>query len=164
MKRIIEINKKDLSYIAGFLDGDGSLIAQLVKGEYRYGYRIRLSIVFYQKTEKYWFLEWLKKKLRYGSIRKRTDGVSDYTITASKAVEKVLKELLPYLRIKKAIGRDILEIIRLKKVIESEEEFIRVCELVDKVAEQTYGKRKSISVENVKRFISEKKGSNISSP
>lgn len=153
---ILELKKKDLAYIAGFLDGDGSVIAQLVKGDYKYGYRIRVSIVFYQRTDKYWFLLWLKKNLKYGSIRKRDDGVSDYTITATDAVEKVLQLLLPYLKLKKAIAKEVLMIIKEKGKINSAEEFISICEKVDKIAEKTYGKRKSISAKDVKNYIVEK--------
>jgi hypothetical protein len=50
-----QINKNikeiDLAYIAGFLDADGSIISQIVKNEtYKYGFIIRISIVFYQKS------------------------------------------------------------------------------------------------------------------
>ena len=39
------------SYIAGFLDGDGSIHFQLVKQkEYRFGFYIRASISFSQST------------------------------------------------------------------------------------------------------------------
>ena len=39
------------SYVAGFLDGDGSIHFQLVKQkEYRFGYYIRASISFSQST------------------------------------------------------------------------------------------------------------------
>jgi len=49
-----KIKDIDLAYIAGFLDGDGSLIAQIVKGDnYKYKYGIRLSIVFYQYKKKH---------------------------------------------------------------------------------------------------------------
>ena len=46
-----KITELELAYIAGFLDGDGSIMTQIVKNEsYKYGYTIRISIVFYQKT------------------------------------------------------------------------------------------------------------------
>lgn len=44
----------DFSYIAGFLDGDGSIIAQIVRNDsYAFGFSIRLSVVFFQKTTNY---------------------------------------------------------------------------------------------------------------
>lgn len=58
------------AYIAGFLDGDGSIIFQLVprKG-YRYGYQIRTSVVFYQDTTYKNELSWLKQQLMTGYIQ-----------------------------------------------------------------------------------------------
>ena len=43
------MNDEEKSYIAGFLDGDGSIMAQLVKRKgYKLGFQVRTSIVFYQ--------------------------------------------------------------------------------------------------------------------
>jgi hypothetical protein len=45
-----ELNNEQLAYLAGFLEGDGCILAQIVKGgQYRYKYTIRLNVVFYQK-------------------------------------------------------------------------------------------------------------------
>jgi len=42
------------SYISGFLDADGSLLAQIIKNNtYKYKFQIRISIIFYQKTTKH---------------------------------------------------------------------------------------------------------------
>jgi len=50
MKNLTDTDK---AYIAGFLDGDGSIISQIVKSkDYRFGFYIRLSITFIQKTDK----------------------------------------------------------------------------------------------------------------
>jgi hypothetical protein len=88
-----QINKNikeiDLAYIAGFLDADGSIISQIVKNEtYKYGFIIRISIVFYQKSVNHWLLIILKDILNYGTIRKRNDGMSEYTIVSIDAVKK----------------------------------------------------------------------------
>ena len=76
------MSNRDLrAYIAGFLDG--CLMAQLVKRSgYIRGYQIRLSIVFYQKKQNKHFLVWLKRYLRHGYIRRRNDGMAEYTIVA----------------------------------------------------------------------------------
>ena len=53
---IIEKNKDmiELAYIGGFLDADGSILIHIVKNDaYKYGFYIRISIVFYQKTINY---------------------------------------------------------------------------------------------------------------
>jgi hypothetical protein len=48
----------DASYLAGFLDGDGSIHFQLVRQkEYRFGYYIRASLSFSQHTSARYGLE-----------------------------------------------------------------------------------------------------------
>ena len=58
-----------LAYIAGFLDGDGSIFFQLVRRkDYCLGYQVRTSIAFYQKTENERILVWLKEQFLSGYI------------------------------------------------------------------------------------------------
>jgi intein/homing endonuclease len=54
-KKIIKnLSKEDLAYLAGFLEGDGCILAQIVKGKaYKYKYTVRLSVVFYQRKDKH---------------------------------------------------------------------------------------------------------------
>jgi LAGLIDADG endonuclease len=43
------LTHSDCAYIAGFLDGDGSIIAQLIlRKDYKFKFQIRLSIQFTQ--------------------------------------------------------------------------------------------------------------------
>jgi hypothetical protein len=43
------LTTNDLIYLAGFLDGDGSIIAQLVsRKDYKFKYQIRLTLQFTQ--------------------------------------------------------------------------------------------------------------------
>ena len=75
---------------------------QLVhRKDYKFGYQIRASIVFYQKTIHRWFLEWLKGYFKVGYVRDRNDGMTEYTIVGVKDVQKTLEILKPYLKLKK---------------------------------------------------------------
>ena len=95
------MTKEEVSYIAGFLDGDGCVMLQLVsRRDYVLRYQIRASIVFYQKQQHIYFLEWLKRKLTYGYIRVRNDGMAEYTIVGVEAVISILSLLKPYVRLK----------------------------------------------------------------
>lgn len=90
------------AYIAGFLDGDGCIMLQLVwRKDYILGYQVRASVVFYQKTVHEHHLSWLKEYLHDGYIRQRRDGMSEYTIVGFAAVRRVLNLLLPHLRLKR---------------------------------------------------------------
>jgi hypothetical protein len=76
------------AYIAGFLDGDGSIIFQLVRRQdYVYGFQIRASVCFYQSTRGKAGLEWLQQQLGCGYIRDRAGSMSDYTIVGWSAVK-----------------------------------------------------------------------------
>jgi len=103
LKKLKRLSPMELSYIAGFLDGDGSIYAQIVKrSDYRLRFQIRVCIGFYQKTTRHWFLIQLINQLQYGSLRKNPDnGMSDYTIVGEEAVKHCLEALRPYLRVKK---------------------------------------------------------------
>lgn len=96
------MEKEDLAYIAGFLDGDGCIMLQLIfRHDYVLGYQIRASVVFYQKQQYVSFLEQLKSRLMAGYIRVRNDGMAEYTIVGPKPVYNLLKDLQPYLQLKR---------------------------------------------------------------
>lgn len=106
------MSEEKRAYIAGFLDGDGCIMAQLVRRkDYIFGYQIRTSIVLYQKTINERILYWLKTHLKEGYIRQRNDGMSEYTIVGMQSVKKALSILLPHLRLKKQLANAILKII-----------------------------------------------------
>jgi hypothetical protein len=53
-KRFNDLNKEQSAYLAGFLEGDGCILVQIVKGsQYKYKHTIRVSVVFYQKKDKH---------------------------------------------------------------------------------------------------------------
>ena len=89
-----------LAYVAGFLDGDGSVFFQLVRrNDYLFGFQARCSIAFYQKTEKAEILEWLHEIFKKGYIRHRKTGISDYTIVEPDEVRSILLMLEAYVRL-----------------------------------------------------------------
>jgi intein-encoded DNA endonuclease-like protein len=106
------MSNEEKAYIAGFLDGDGSIMAQLVKRkDYKLRYQIRVSVVFYQKNTHQEFLLWLKEQLGYGYVRMRNDGMSEYTIVGFREVQSVLTLLYPFLHLKKALAKDVMDLI-----------------------------------------------------
>ena len=150
-----KLSIEEKSYIAGFLDGDGSIFAQIVRGSsYKYNFRIRVSIGFYQKKNKHWFMLKLKKLLGgYGYLRIRKDGVSELVISGVGPVKLVLSQIKDFLILKKKNASLILKIIEKKKKVNSEIEFIEVCKLVDQVAELNYSKNRTITSEVVKKSL-----------
>lgn len=145
------------AYIAGFLDGDGCIMAQLVKRiGYVYGYQIRTSIVFYQKTKNEKILYWLKKKLSdVGYIRQRNDGMSEYTIVGMQSVKKVIEKLLPHLRLKKQLAKVMIKLINgwPRNGRPSIEHYLRLCRQVDASALYNYSKKRTITTAVVEKYL-----------
>ncbi len=155
------MTKETLAYVAGFLDGDGCIMLQLVyRHDYVLGYQIRSSVVFYQKNQYEPFLSWLKEQFdNVGYIRDRKDGMSEYTIVGGKQVEKVLKQLLPYFRLKKKQAEITLKVISQmpgsgRKM--TEDKLLILAKDVDQFLELNYSKRRTNTSAKLKEFLKSK--------
>lgn len=146
------------AYIAGFLDGDGSIMAQLVRRkDYKLGYQIRVSIVFYQKTSHQEILFWLKEQLQHGYIRNRNDGMTEYAIVGLTEVEQVLKLLQDNLRLKKTLAKEVRRLIRLHPQKMTARKLLTLAKIVDKTAEFNYSKKRTITTLVVSQFLNDNK-------
>ena len=157
--RAPKVSVADGNYIAGFLDGDGSIMAQLVsRKDYKLGYQIRVSLVFYQKNTHRKHLLWLKEQLGYGYIRTRADGMCEYTIVGFREVEHVLTLLYPFLRLKKALARDVLEIIKRHPAQRqmTASKLLSLSKMVDKTADFNYSKKRTITSAVVAAYLKAK--------
>ena len=154
---MLKISSTEKSYISGFLDGDGCIMYQLIsRTDYKYGYQIRASIVFYQKTSNRHQLEWLKEVFRSGYIRDRNDGMTEYTIVGHEKVILILKSLEPYVRLKKThieVARKINKLL-MDKTIES---FIEAARLVDKFAQLNYSKKRKNTSKQLIKYLRQHK-------
>ncbi len=155
------MTKETLAYIAGFLDGDGCIMLQLVyRHDYVLGYQIRASVVFYQKNQYEWFLSWLKKQFNdVGYIRDRKDGMSEYTIVGGKNVKKVLQLLSPYFRLKKKQAEIALKVISQmpgtgRKM--TKDKLLNLAKDVDLFLELNYSKRRTNTSVKLKEFFESK--------
>lgn len=89
------------AYIAGFLDGDGSIMLQLKKrSDSPRGYRFMATICLYQDSRHDVSLHWIQDILGAGYIARRNDGITELRIQGFKNVQRVLVELQPYVRFK----------------------------------------------------------------
>ena len=146
------------SYIAGFLDGDGCIMFQLIsRKDYHYGFQIRASIVFYQKTKNRSHLEWLKSIFGLGYVRNRNDGMTEYTIVGIKPVIKILKLLKPYLLLKQEHAKLALQINSLLTGKFNLTKFIQAAELVDKFAIINYSKKRTNTSVKLKEYLRQHK-------
>jgi hypothetical protein len=99
-------SKIDLAYIAGFLDGDGSLMLQIKKRkDGKKKWRFMSTICFYQDSRHDKPLKWIKKILGIGYLSKRNDGMTELRINGFEQIRNILREVNPYLKFKKNQGK-----------------------------------------------------------
>ena len=102
--------KIELAYIAGFLDGDGSLMLQLKKrSDSKRAIRFMATICFYQDTRHENTLYWIQEVLGIGYVSRRNDGMTELRINGYKQTRNILKSLLPYIRFKKLQASALLK-------------------------------------------------------
>ena len=152
-KKLKHLTRENLQYVAGFIDGDGSLMAQIVPGKgYKYGHTIRLTVALYQKTKRHWFLKQMEKDLG-GNLYKKTNDMSVLEITGHTPVKTLLTALRPFLRIKKNQAKLVLQIIEEYENRETEACFLKVCQKVDKVANLNDSKTRKHTYTSVARYL-----------
>ena len=99
----------DLAYIAGFLDGDGSLMLQIKKrADGKSKIRFMATICFYQDTRHNKDLSWIRKTLGIGYLSDRNDGMSELRINGFVQIQEILLDLIPYIKFKKIQAKGLL--------------------------------------------------------
>ena len=100
----------ELAYIAGFLDGDGSLMLQVKKrADSTRGVRFMATICLYQDTRHDKPLSWMRTRLKCGYVSKRNDGMTELRINGFSQVRETLEALLPHLRFKKKQAKLLIQ-------------------------------------------------------
>ncbi len=95
-------SKVNLAYIAGFLDGDGSLMLQIKKRkDGNSKIRFMSTICFYQDSRHKEPLSWIRESFGIGYLSDRNDGMTELRINGFKQVRDILKTLIPFIRFKK---------------------------------------------------------------
>lgn len=91
----------NIAYIAGFLDGDGSLMLQIKKRrDSKTGIRFMVTICLYQDSRHESGLCFMRKVLGIGYLSKRNDGMSELRINGYRQVHDILVELKPFIHFK----------------------------------------------------------------
>jgi|SRR3989344_398592 len=131
------------AYIAGFLDGDGSIYVRAKpNNDYRYGFQIAPYIILFQSSkEKEKFTE-LCSLIGFGYMRERKDGVLEYTINKIADIKEFLKAVYPFSILKKRQIELMLKILEAKDRVEKESDFKTLLELVDSYRNINYSKKR----------------------
>jgi hypothetical protein len=141
MKQLVSSTKR--AYLAGFLDGDGSVYVQAKPNKtYRYGFQIAPYVVLYQSKKVRNNFKQLCSLIGLGYIRERKDGILEYIIGREKNIELFLKIVAPYVLLKRSQIKLILEIIKKKSSIKSRKDFKSLMRLIDRFRELNYSKKR----------------------
>jgi hypothetical protein len=139
------MTKAELAYIAGFLDGDGSLMLQLKpRKSVFFGFRVRTIICFYQDKRYQKGIHWIKEKLGVGYISKRNDDMIELRLEGHKRVKKILTKLKPFIVFKTEQLKLILEAIKIMETKLTPITFLEVCKISDKISSINYATTRKI--------------------
>ena len=154
MPREDQLNPLQASYIAGFLDGDGSIHFQFVRQkEYRFGFYIRASLSLSQCTSSRHLLVHLQQVLGGGYVRDRGTGMSDLVITSRPLLYEILCRIEPYVLFKREQVQEALRLLpRIRPRMELED-FLDVVKDVDGFSSLNHSKTKQITAADVEQHL-----------
>jgi len=142
------------AYIAGFLDGDGSIMLQIKpRQDTRYGFRLYATLCFYQDSAHEDGLRWICEQLECGYIAQRNDGMSELRINGYGSVERVLLEIQGYIRFKNLQAQYMLDALAILRRKPTAEQFLRACQFADEISKANYKSRKKRSALTVEEHL-----------
>ena len=156
-----QLTREERAYIAGFLDGDGSVMFQAKRrSDTKKGWRFMVTICFYQDTRHEAPLLWIRKKLGIGYVSQRNDGITEVRINGFKQVQRILSQLLPYVRFKKPQAEAICKActILIKKSVRTvstllPQEKERLCHYLMQVQEHNYMTHRKKNIDELRLIV-----------
>jgi hypothetical protein len=140
MRSISSIQK---SYIAGFLDGDGSIYVRLKpNSSYRYGFQIAPYIILFQSAKDRSKFEEICSLIGLGYIRERKDGILEYTINKVDDIRTFLLTVKPFVILKRKQVALMINILDQKKKVENSKDFEVLMKMIDTFRELNYSKKR----------------------
>ncbi len=131
------------AYLAGFLDGDGSIYVRLKPNPtYRYGFQVAPYVVFFQSSKSKKLFEKLCQLVGSGYVRERSDGIIEYIIGKEATIREFLEAVQPYVLLKQKQVILMLEILAYRKMVTNEKEFAKLMKLIERFGELNYSKRR----------------------
>lgn len=131
------------AYLAGFLDGDGSIYVRLKPNPtYRYGFQVAPYIVLFQSQKDQKKFEQVCSMIELGYLRIRKDGILEYIISRVDALRKFLQMVHPFLVLKKEQAKLMLEILDRKESVKNAEDFKKLADLIERFRTLNYSKKR----------------------
>ena len=142
-------SNNDLAYIAGFLDGDGSLMLQIKKRhDGKKKWRFMVTICFYQDSRHELPLAWIRSVLGIGYLSRRNDGMSELRINGFKQVQDILKKLMPFIKFKEEQAKALHRATEILTKTQDSKSLKKLIDCILKIQEHNYvAKRKKTKKE-----------------
>ena len=142
-------SNNDLAYIAGFLDGDGSLMLQIKKRhDGKKKWRFMVTICFYQDSRHELPLTWIRSVLGIGYLSRRNDGMSELRINGFKQVQDILKKLMPFIKFKNEQAKALYYATEILTKTQDSKSLKKLIDCILKIQEHNYvAKRKKTKKE-----------------
>jgi len=136
-------NQAQKSYLAGFLDGDGSIYVRLKpNSSYKYGFQIAPYIVLFQSRKEQKNFEKICSLIDLGHLRIRKDGILEYIISKERNLRQFLDIVKPFVILKRKQVRLMMEILKKKEKIKTKKDFCQLASLIDRFGELNYSKKR----------------------
>ncbi len=138
------MNLGESAYLAGLLDGDGSIILQLKpRANIKRGFRVKAVVVFYQDMKMDDELHLLRTIIGAGYMYRRNDRISEIRVEGFDQVRRLLGKLKPHIRFKRKQVELMLKAIdiMLSKKVELDG-FLQVCQIADQISAANYVSRR----------------------
>jgi intein/homing endonuclease len=140
---MLKISSTQKAYLAGFIDGDGSIYVRLKPNDsYRYGFQVAPYIVLFQSAKDEEIFKEICSLIDCGYLRKRKDGILEYTIGRVADIKNFLEMIGPYLILKKRQADLILKILEKKELVKNKNDFKKLMDLIDKFRGLNYSKKR----------------------
>lgn len=131
------------AYLAGFLDGDGSIYVRLKPNPtYRYGFQVAPYIVLFQSAKSRVRFEKLCSLISLGSLRERKDGILEYTIGKQESLKQLLAWVKSYVLLKRSQVELMEKILKVKALVKEKRDFEALMKLIDSFEELNYSKKR----------------------
>ena len=137
------LSQTQKAYLAGFLDGDGSIYVRLKPNStYRYGFQIAPYIVLFQSQKEKENFEKICSLIGIGYLRVRKDGILEYIIGKTGGLREFLEMIKPFVILKKKQVALMTEILDKKEKVKNKNDFRKLVDLIDRFRELNYSKKR----------------------
>ncbi len=137
------LSQTQKAYLAGFLDGDGSIYVRLKPNPtYKYGFQVAPYVVLFQSQKEKENFKKICSLIGLGYLRVRKDGILEYIIGKVNELREFLKIVKPFVILKKEQVALMIEILNKKEKVKDKKDFRKLADLIDRFRNLNYSKKR----------------------